>query len=1018
MKTPRLVVVLRLLSLLSLIWVQYWLIPAKTSAITDELRWSRVNIPTEGESSGWILASGADIKHLTLAAGGTLFCYATPSGTSYRLFKSVNDGTTWSQVGMVQEAIVDIAIGPDNSLYYATETAVYKSTDAGNTFTPLPANPGGAGSNNLVITSIDIAASSSGNLVAVATSDMDSAEFGGVYLLNESDPLPGWTDTEAGDKDIFRTTFSPRFSEDGQLLAVATDEINSYLITRFDDNEWGPMTGTATIPGVVATSAAMAFPDDYESLTEGATLFLAIATGGDGGDLYRVTRHNDALVATDLGVGSGYGLSSIDVSSVVVTGNTNNVRLLAGAASNTRVFISVDSGQSWTAAAKAPTGQAEVQVLTAPNFATYGKAYAVTTGQESAFSQTTDGGITWNQISLIDTKISAIVDLAVPPDYSGNLFLLTFDAQHLKHSLWRSDSGGFYWERVLTSTPSEIDELNLVKVSPQYSTSSQVLFLAGSGSGSPTIWKSVDNGQNFTAMSIPLQVDAWAVASDDVLFIGSFDGTEGRVFRLVNGNPLPPDGAVVGNQPISSVATSPAYHLDQTVLAGNMTGQVYYSNNNGASFQSLGNQLPLVNGIGEVSVTFDPAFNINQTVYAASDAEVSPDNKQRIHRFTIGSSDSWQSIASSLPEGAIIDQLVVAQTGTLYAVNSQPVDTYGEKGGMERSLVPSFSLGQTFETVTQGLAAGTVLNGLQVSYYQLWSIDSQHTCLVSYIDTLSAPVTLASPADGEGGVDTTDTALSWIPLTGATEYQWQVDDDFSFSAVPKGFEGRTGTSSVRLPELKPNTTYYWHIRATRPVLSQWSVIRSFTTILAGGKNALELLSPEIGAINVSLRPVFQWRPVNGAEHYELLVSVDADFTELLIEKTDAAALPATTWQCDVDLKYETTYYWKVRGISEKSHSHWSAVGTFTTESLPPEPEPEEDTNPEPTEPETPALSFEIEPASEPEDDIQIVVPPPSSKPSAETTVPTWATYVFIGLLSVIALLLGIIVAMVVWIRRL
>jgi photosystem II stability/assembly factor-like uncharacterized protein len=1016
MKPPRLVVMLPLLCLLSLIWAQYWAIPT-TSAIADAVRWSLVNIPTEGESSGWILASGADIKHLTLAANGTLYCYATPSGTSYRLFKSVDDGTTWSQVGMVQDIIVDIAIGPDDSLYYATEAVVYKSTDAGNTFVPLPANPGGAGNNNLAITSIDIAVGDSGNLVAVATSDTDSAEFGGVYLLNESDPLPGWTDTEVGDKDIVCTAFSPRFSEDGQLLAVATDEINSYVIARFDDNEWGSTTAAAAIPGVPAKSAAMAFPDDYVSLTEGASLFLAIATGGDGGDLYSITRNNDALAATDLDIGSGYGLSSIDISSVAVTGNTDNARLLVGAASSTRIFVSVDSGQYWTAATKAPTGQTEVQVLTAPSFTTDGKAYAVTSGQESAFSRTMDGGMTWNQISLIDTTMSAIVDLAVPPDYGNTLFMLTFDAQHLKHSLWRSVSGGFYWERAFTSTPSEIDELNLIRVSPQYGANSQVLFLAGSGSGSPAIWKSVDNGQNFTAKSIPLQVDAWTVASDDVLFIGSFDGTEGRVFRLANGDLFPPEGVIVGNQPISSVTTSPVYHSDQTVLAGNMTGQVYYSNDNGASFQLLGNQLPLVSGIGEVSVTFDPAFVINQTVYAASDAEVSPDNKNRIHRFTIGSSDSWQSIAGSLPKGAIIDQLAVSQTGTLYAVNSQPVDTYGGKGGMERSLAPASSLGQPFETVTQGLADGAVLNGLEVSYYQLWSIDSQNTSLVSYVDTLSVPVALESPADDEGGVDIDDTALYWVPLAGATEYLWQVDDDFSFSTVPKGFDGRISAFAVCLPELEPNTTYYWHVRATEPILSPWSVMRSFTTILAGGNNALKPLSPEAGATSVPLRPVFQWRPVNGAEHYELLVSVDADFTELLIEKTDADALPATTWQCDVDLEYETTYYWKVRGISEKSYSHWSAVGTFTTESLPPEPEPEEDTNPEPTEPETPVLAFEIDPTSGPDEEIQIVVPPPSSQSSTETVIPVWATYVFVTLLSVIAVLLGIIIAMVVWIRR-
>jgi len=985
--------------------------PASTSAMTDEVRWFNVNIPTEGEAGGWVLASGADIHHLILTANGTLYCYATPSGTTYRLFKSANDGSTWSQTGMVQDVIVDIDIGPDNSLYYATESAVYKSTDTGNTFVPLPANPGDAGSDNVVITSINITGGGSGNLVAVATRDNDDNEFGGVYLLDESDPLPGWTNTGAGENDIICITFSPRYSEDGQLLAVSTDETDTYVIARFGDNEWGSATGAASIPGVVSVSAAIAFPDDYSVLAGGATLFVAIATGSDGGDVYSVTRDNDALVATDLDIGSGYGLDSIDISSVAMAGNTDNARLLAGAAGSNGVYISIDSGQSWTMAIKLPTGQSETEVIMAAGFATNGKAYAVTSGKESAFSRTTDGGMTWNQVSLTDTTMSTIVDLAVPLNYGGTLFILTFDARHLVHSLWRSVTHGISWERVFTSTPSDINELGLVKVSPQYGAGSQVLFLAGIGNDSPVIWKSVDNGQSFTALNVPLPVDTWAVASNDILFIGSFDGTDGRVYRLANGNLLPPEGATVGNQPISSVVVSPGYNSDQIVLAGNTTGQVYYSSNNGASFQALGNQLPLVNGIGEVSVTFDIAFGINQTVYAASNGEVSPDNKHRVHRFIIGRSESWQSIAGSLPEGAIIDQLVVAQRGTLYAINSQPVDTYGEKGGMERSLTPTFPLGQTFETVTHGLDDGAVLTGFQISYYQLWSIDSQNTRLMSYIDTLCLPVTLESPGDDEPGVDTTDVSLSWAPLAGATEYLWQIDDDTSLSTVPEGFEGTTGASSIELPDLEANTTYHWHVRATKPVLSLWSARWSFTTILAGGDNALELLSPEAGATSVSLRPVFQWRPVTGAEYYELLVSTNFDFTELLIEKTAADALPATAWQGEVDLEYETTYYWKVRGISEKSHSAWSVVGAFTTESPPQEPEPEPETETESTEPEASIPFLVIEP--EETESIE----PPTTTSSSEAIIPVWATYVFVALLSIIALLLAIIIVMIGWIRR-
>ena len=92
------------------------------AASPDEVKWSRVNIPTEGEAGDWVLADGADIRHLTMAIDGTLYCYATPTGTSFTLFKSTDGGYSWSYIGKVEDDIVGIAIAPDNAdvIYYTT----------------------------------------------------------------------------------------------------------------------------------------------------------------------------------------------------------------------------------------------------------------------------------------------------------------------------------------------------------------------------------------------------------------------------------------------------------------------------------------------------------------------------------------------------------------------------------------------------------------------------------------------------------------------------------------------------------------------------------------------------------------------------------------------------------------------------------------------------------------------------------------------------------------------------------
>ena len=213
----------------------------------DELEWSGVSIPTEGTAGNWVLASGSDVQHLTMAIDGTLYCYASPSGTSYTLFKSTDDGYSWSYTGEVKDSIVALATTPDNAsiIYYATSSNIYKSTDAGNSFLPLPANPGGAGSNNVEITSIDVAYLGY-YVTVVGTRDTDNGEYGGIYTLDESMPLT-WADTNLGSYDVYAVAFSPNYPADRQLVAVVTDETDTLVTTKVGDAAWGATLGDARL---------------------------------------------------------------------------------------------------------------------------------------------------------------------------------------------------------------------------------------------------------------------------------------------------------------------------------------------------------------------------------------------------------------------------------------------------------------------------------------------------------------------------------------------------------------------------------------------------------------------------------------------------------------------------------------------------------------------------------------------------------------------------------------------------
>ncbi|MFC1942781.1 hypothetical protein ACFLWU_06165 [Chloroflexota bacterium] len=299
---------------------------------------------------------------------------------------------------------------------------------------------------------------------------------------------------------------------------------------------------------------------------------------------------------------------------------------------------------------------------------------------------------------------------------------------------------------------------------------------------------------------------------------------------------------------------------------------------------------------------------------------------------------------------------------------------------------------------------------------------------MTFYDTLISPVTRTLPENKASGIGSIidhtikNVSIDWETPEGATSYQWQLDYDTDFSSVPDGFKSNTKASSAHLPTLEPATTYYWRVRASAPVLSPWSDKWSFTTSLDTETFSLNLENPKVGDSTVPIKPVFQWSAITGADTYELLVSNEVNFTSPLIIKKDDYALPATAWECDVNLDYATTYYWKVRAISATTRSNWSAVGAFTTKSTPaplPETPPAKPASipmvkfPEP-EPATTLTPLTNPPAP--------VMPPAQTPPPPPTfiqsqSIPGWVIYLIGGLFLTIILTLIIILTLVLCLRR-
>ena len=480
--------------------------------------------------------------------------------------------------------------------------------------------------------------------------------------------------------------FSPDYEIDRQIVAVADDETDILVTTDLNNTGWNQSIGEARFENLSLESASLAFPSDYNSdLAQNSyTQFVSLNTGQGEGGVFKIKGGAVSSEVIDLNIGSAAG-EDRDIASLAVNGNESSACLAAGSEDSNEVYLSSDSGNSWTVSHNPPSGEANTQVLMPDDFAQTGLVYAATSGIDSAFSVSRDRGENWVQTGLIDTAITRILDLALSPDYEndGSSFLLTADIQN---SLWLGTNEGSTWERVLLSSPS--DRIDRIALSPQYASSKRV-YLAGNSQTGPAIWKSEDGGQNFLKIPSvyegnPVNIDTWAMAPDETLFVGSFDviNNRGLIYSFDGSNYT--DKTELGNQPLNSIVISTD---NMSILAGDMLGGVYFSSDNGYIFEPLPGDTPDPPFSDAVSVAFDPAFSSNKTLYAAGAAQ-----DEGIFRFILDQSDSWESIDGTLPTGARISQIVAGDPGVIYGLNSQEVNGSAQQGGIERCLEPTLNL--------------------------------------------------------------------------------------------------------------------------------------------------------------------------------------------------------------------------------------------------------------------------------------------------------------------------------------
>jgi ligand-binding sensor domain-containing protein len=632
-------------------------------------------------------------------------------------------------------------------------------------------------------------------------------------------------------------------------------------------------------------------------------------------------------ISTDNGTdwtGSTSGMTKTDVRSLAVL--NGGTKIYAGTAGG-GVYLSGDNGSSWTAA-NAGLTNANVYALAVLGTNLYAGTYG------GGVFLSTDYGLTWSPVNngLSNLYINALAvsgtDLFVGTDGGG---------------IFRSTNSGATWSG--TSNGLLNTQVNTIAVYGSY------LYAGTYGGG---VFLSTNNGAGWSGLGTNLtnnNVLSLAV-SGSYLYAGT---NGGGVYRSpINGQNWTIVNNGLANTHVNALAIS-----QTTLYAGTLGGGVFSSSDDGASW-AAGSMNPYamaiaVNGSDIYAGTYGGVYR--SSTKGATWSQV----------FNIvapsTASQSFAFSGSNLFTGISI-------VGVLLSTNNGQNWNY-VNAGLTNYDIRSLAVSASGTKVFAGTAGGGVFlssnNGLS------WS--SANTGLTDkYIFALAVSGAKIFAGTNSGVFLSTNNGASWTAtnsaLNGIRVWALAVDGQNLFAGTSQGVYSSSdnGASWYRFNSGLSNTdvrsltisgtnlfagTYGGGVYQYSNNAASWTAINQglpsspvyalactdeylFAGMLGGGisrrplsdvtsPTAPTLSTPLDSASGVSTTPSLGWNVTLGAVWYQLQVSADSGFLNLVVNQTGISGSSFTVGNLS-----NKRYFWRVNATNARGTSAWSSVRSFTT----------------------------------------------------------------------------------------
>ena len=664
---------------------------------------------------------GIDIKDIAVAIGGITLWVAPGATVPFTVFKSTDSGITWTavptNVGGLAGINADlIAVAPDNNNFVAicdtTALMVYVSTNGGATWNTLGTIQEGTGAKANSIKDLTISPAVTGiRYVAICGDDSDG--WGNLWYFDVGAAAPIWRETndlsgfngsgyQASSVDA--VAFSPNFPSDLVMMAITSNatastvklEIFSYsgdaVVRAWNSSATFPsqypinLSAQMSNPTFTAiTKASIALDPEYlgsDDILRNA--FIGLALTGDEANS-GIIRTKDVL-AEDIKLGVNIYSIAYDGATLVAGTTDGKIYRCKDPLATISTFYS-------TSSLKRPGGTVNAVVDFAGTV-----VFAGTTGPMSAFAVSIDDGASFNDISLIDTALTVLEDVAVSSDGSI-IYLVTHDT--FNTSIWRYDST---WKRILSLTGVPVC---LVRIAPD---NPDVIYIVSTTS--TALYFSSDGGNRWFIRTARTVATDFAVEDNDIAYIGT---AAGNVLKTSNSGFTWHSPTATKLKAINSLTLISPGNL----LAGSATGNVAYTTDGNGTW----NLIPRVVGsaIDQVNVTADGLAPGNN-IYAVGSITAG------VYRWTIGqlATEPWLQIDAAVPGTGIVQK-----SGILYESSSA--------GVVRRSMSSTLALHPVFDDIPIGALAFTTtpsaLKFSAVSFIKLWAIDTTTMMLYSFDDT-------------------------------------------------------------------------------------------------------------------------------------------------------------------------------------------------------------------------------------------------------------------------------------------